>query len=281
MSNSGVLIARATAHWSPSCGLTSRCTMPCFSEVTCVPDSSGRVAALLCVLSLFSADSASAQQTLNFSLGAFHGSRRRRARRRRRAGREPRPVPVRFQRFQQRVTERRMAGAARRLLRSRRRDRLRQRGVDTIYDEFVRPDGSEIEQELKLRIDADHGDGSDPAAWPASRRAAVHRRRDRRLPTGATAKPATSSISPCRAGRFFARAMWRPARRRSGGGVRRAGSARQRHLRRRSAVPESGRRSGRERFPRAENRPRRLSLLGDVRDSVLSERFGFGRSAAR
>ena len=26
------------------------------------------------------------------------------------------------------------------------------RGVDTIYDEFVRPDGSEIEQQLKLRI---------------------------------------------------------------------------------------------------------------------------------
>jgi hypothetical protein len=29
---------------------------------------------------------------------------------------------------------------------------LTSRGVDTIYDEFVRPDGSEIEQELKLRI---------------------------------------------------------------------------------------------------------------------------------
>ena len=29
---------------------------------------------------------------------------------------------------------------------------LTTRGVDTIYDEFVRPDGTEIEQELKLRI---------------------------------------------------------------------------------------------------------------------------------
>ena len=54
--------------------------------------------------------------------------------------------------FNTRVVRRRVAGAAWRLSRSRRRLRFTIEAVDTIYDDYVRPDGSEIEQQLKLRI---------------------------------------------------------------------------------------------------------------------------------
>ena len=55
-----------------------------------------------------------------------------------------------------------------------------QHRADRLRD-FVNANGSEIEQDLKLRDRAVHRDGALPAARPQRRRPAVHRRRRRRL----------------------------------------------------------------------------------------------------
>ena len=83
----------------------------------------------------------------------LHRARRGRTRRRRRAQRESQPARVRPRRLQRRDGGRRMARAARPVLRGGRRRRVlpANRAAASTRD-FVDNDGSEIEQDLRLRI---------------------------------------------------------------------------------------------------------------------------------
>ena len=133
--------------------------------------------------------------------------------------------------------------------------------VDTIYDDFVRPDGREIEQELKLRIVPIT---ATVRVLPLGRHAAFQPYVGGGIGIYNWRYSETGDfIDFTLPGRPIFRESYvgRPAR----PSVRSRCSARglplgNAHLRRRNALPESRRRSRRARFPGAEDRPRRLSL---------------------
>ncbi len=96
---------------------------------------------------------ASAQQSLNFSVGGFVPRRRGRPRCRRCAGQQPGFPRLRHQRLQRRDVRRRVAGRPRRQVRGRARRRLLpSRPCRQSTADFVNANGSEIEQDLKLRV---------------------------------------------------------------------------------------------------------------------------------
>ena len=122
-------------------------------------------------------------------------ARRRRARRRRRADREPRSVPVRLQRLHESLAHRGMAGAARRLLRSRRRHRLRlaRRADDLRRFRETRRNAKSIRISScgPCRSPRRCGSCRSAATVPSSPTSAA----GSASRTGATARPATSSTS--------------------------------------------------------------------------------------
>ena len=148
------------------------------------------------------------------------------------------------------------------------------RGVNTIYDDYVRPDGSEIDQQLKLRIVPLT---ATIRILPLGRHAAVQPYVGGGIGVHFWRYAETGDfVDFSQAGRpvfrdsFVATGTVGGA----GRGLRREGARRQCHDRRGSALPESGWQPRRTGLPRIQDRSRRVPLPGDGGHSILKAASG-------
>ena len=124
---------------------------------------------------------ASAQQTISVQIGAFLPKGENAPCRGRRAGHQPGVPALRFRGLQRLPGERRLVVRAGQYLEGSAGFGYYQSTVPTVYREWINEDGSEIEQDLKLRIMPATARGQSSAARRQAGLPALRRRRSGRL----------------------------------------------------------------------------------------------------